>query len=53
MMYYVTDFIIIGLQVGIIIMIGRWIHELLEIKRQIVKNKYTSWREVIRDGKKD
>lgn len=53
MMMYITDLVIIGLQVGILIMIGRWIHGLLEIKREIIKNKYTSMREVLKNGEED
>lgn len=53
MMMYITDLVIIGLQVGILIMIGRWIHSLLDIKREIIKNKYTSLREALKDGEED
>lgn len=53
MMIYITDFVIIGLQCLIIFLVGRWIHELMEIKRAIIRNRYTTWRQVLKDGKKD
>ena len=53
MFMYLTDFVIIGLQLGIVLLLFRWIHELLEIKRAVIRNKYTSMREVIKHGEED
>ena len=46
-MSYFVDLAIIALQLIIILEVGTWIHGLLEIKREVIKNKYTSMRDVI------
>ena len=50
---YVVDFLIIFLQVTIVYMISRWIKLLLDVKRDIKQNHYTSLREVIKRGKEE
>ena len=46
-MPYIIDFAIIALQLIIILEVGTWIHGLLEIKREVIKNKCTSMREAM------
>ena len=46
-MSYFVDLAIIALQLIIILEVGTWIHGLLEIKREVIKNKCTSMREAI------
>lgn len=53
MLMYITDMVIIGLQLLIIVLVGRWIQSLLEIKRSIEINKYKSWREVVKNAKEE
>ena len=50
---YIVDLVIIFLQLGIVYMISRWIKLLLDVKRDIKNNKYTSLREVIKNAKKE
>lgn len=46
-MPYIIDLAIIALQLIIILEVGTWIHGLLEIKREVIKNKCTSMREAM------
>ena len=50
---YLTDFVIIFMQIVIVAMLLRWIKLLLDVQRDIKINKYKSLREVIKHAKEE
>lgn len=50
---YLTDFVIIFMQIVIVAMLLRWIKLLLDVQRDIKINKYKSLREAIKHAKEE